>query len=69
MIDSDFQEDSQRSLLSDRLVPVFLFLGLLFGVLIIKLFYMQIIDESTAKIKQDTTTYTKKYLSVLSFKI
>lgn len=59
MIDSDFQEDSQRSLLSDRLVPVFLFLGLLFGVLIIKLFYMQIIDESTAKIKQDTTTYTK----------
>ncbi|MBR5712536.1 MAG: hypothetical protein IKX54_02975 [Lachnospiraceae bacterium] len=57
--DLKINEDSQPSLLSDRLVPTVLLLAVLFGIIVVKLFLMQMIDDSKAKIKQDTTSYTK----------
>ncbi len=52
-------EENENRLLADRLIPVILIIGMLFGAIILRLFYMQMIDESTAKIKENTTSYTK----------
>jgi penicillin-binding protein 2 len=59
MFDPKLNEDSKQSPLADRLVPVILVIGAMFGILIGRLFFMQMIDESSAKVKQDTTSYTK----------
>ncbi len=59
MFDPDFNDDSRQSLLTDRLVPTMLIIAALFGILIGRLFFMQMIDESSAKVKEDTSTKTK----------
>ncbi len=59
MSDIKLTEDNHNGLFSDRLVPVGLFLVLLFGIIVGKLFFMQMLDNSEKKIKQDTTSYTK----------
>ncbi|MBR6019583.1 MAG: hypothetical protein IK055_05145 [Lachnospiraceae bacterium] len=59
MKEFDFSDDNQQSILSDRLVPVSLILVIICGVLVGRLFFMQMIDDEKANVKQDTTSYTK----------
>ncbi|MBQ6661518.1 MAG: hypothetical protein IJM57_08895 [Lachnospiraceae bacterium] len=56
----NLSEENNRSLISDRLVPVSIFLALVFLVLCIRLFMMQIIEGPKTSVRQqDSTSYIK----------
>ena len=59
MKDISLKDDNSQSLLSDRLVPISLIMVIVCGIVIGRLFFMQMLDEEKAKVKQDTTSYTK----------
>ncbi|MBR7020772.1 MAG: hypothetical protein IKI15_06925 [Lachnospiraceae bacterium] len=52
-------DDNSQSLLTDRLIPVALVMIIVCGIIVGRLFYMQMLDEEKANVKQDTTSYTK----------
>ena len=59
MKDITVSDDNSQSILSDRLIPVALVVVIICGILVGRLFFMQMIDEEKANVKQDTTSYTK----------
>ena len=59
MKEIEFSDDNSQSILSDRLIPVALVVVIICGILVGRLFFMQMIDEEKANVKQDTTSYTK----------
>ncbi|MBP5410555.1 MAG: hypothetical protein J6Y26_01440 [Lachnospiraceae bacterium] len=52
-------DDNSQSLLTDRLIPIALIMVIVCGILVGRLFYMQMLDAEKANVKQDTTSYTK----------
>lgn len=54
-----FSDENSQSLLTDRLVPIALIMIIVCGILVGRLFYMQMLDEEKTDVKQDTTSYTK----------